>query len=138
MPAETNRYLKAFRIATAVGIIVNLGFAIPALLAPNALLSLLRLRPIDDPVWLGDAGLLLTFLSLMYIGAAVDPWRYRLNTYLMVIGRLAFVPYWFWPRGSDGAITGYLLLGLGDLAVGVVQLILLLLLLRERRGFAPP
>ena len=131
-----NKYLKWFCPIVWVGILVNLGFAIPAIFFPGWLLSLVGLPSSYQSVWLQDAGLLLFFLSILYFPAGLDPLRYKLNAMMMVAARLAFAIFWIWPVLFANAPRAYLIFGAIDLSFGLAQGILLLLLLREEEQYA--
>ena len=130
-----NSYLKWFCPIVWIKILVNLGFAIPAVLCPLWLLSLIRLPPASPTIWLRDAGLLLFFLSLMYFPTAIDPVRYKDNATIMVFGHLTFGVFWLWPVFFANAPKVYLGFGLIDLSFGAVLGILLLRLRKEEREY---
>ena len=133
-----NRYLKWFCPVVWIGILVNLGFALPAIFFPEGLLRLMNL-PIPETkylIWLRDAGMLLFFLSIMYFPAGSNPLRYKFNAVVMVIARLAFGVFWLWPFFFANAPKAYLLFGAIDLGFGLLQGILLFLLLKEEERYA--
>jgi hypothetical protein len=113
-----------------LGILSNLAFAIPALFNPSWLLSTLSLAPAHPPIWLQDAGGLLFFLTCMYVPAASDPFRYRLNAAMAVIGRLAFGVFWFWQVAFADYPREYLNFSYVDSSLAVLQAIVYVLLLR--------
>ncbi len=129
----TNTYLKWFRLVVWLGILVNLSFAVPAVFAPSWLLTRMNLPLADQTIWLRDAGMLLFFLSTMYIPAARDPGRYTFNAVFAVIARLVFAVFWLVPVLGANAPLGYLFFGLVDLSFGLGQASLLLLLQRKER-----
>jgi hypothetical protein len=128
---EDNRWLGWFKIAMWIGIIANLAFAIPALFGPDGLLERFRLPFVKETIWVRDAGGLLLFLSLMYIGAARDPFRYRLNALLAVVGRVFFAVFWFWMICYADLSRAFLTLAIGDAVIGAVQATLYLLMMRH-------
>jgi len=131
-----NKYLKWFCPIVWLKILVNLGFAIPAIFFPSWLLSLMRLPAAYPTVWLRDAGLLLFFLSLMYFPTGLDPLRYKDNATIMVLGHLSFGVFWLWPVFFANAPRAYLGFGLIDLSFGIALGILLLRLLKEESEYA--
>ena len=131
-----NHYLKWFCPIVWLGILANLGFALPAIFFPEWLLRWVNLPTTYELLWLRDAGLLLFFLSILYFPASVDPLRYKFNAVAMVIARLAFGLFWLWPFFFANAPKAYLIFGAIDLGFGIVQGILLLLLLREEEHYA--
>ncbi len=127
------RYQKWFRIVVWAGILINLSFAVPAVFAPAWLLARMSLPPADQTIWLRDAGMLLFFLSAMYVPVAQDPVRYSFNAVVAVVARLVFAVFWIGPVLFGDAPAAYLLFGFADLGVGLAQAILLNLLRREDR-----
>jgi hypothetical protein len=133
-----NRYVRWFCPVVWLGIAANAAFAVPALVAPGWLLRTVGLAPSYDSVWLGDAALLLLFLSITYFPAGLDPVRYRTNAIVLVVARWAFALFWLWPVFFNNAPRAYLLFGLTDLAFGAVQGVLLWLVLKEEAKYTTP
>jgi len=130
MEARRNRFLPWFRMAMWLGILANLAFAIPAVINPDALLTWLSLPPADPTIWLRDAGGLLFFLTLLYVPAAQNPFRYKFNAAVAVSGRLLFAGFWFWMVLFAGNGREFLTLGFGDLTIGLLQASLYVPMLR--------
>jgi hypothetical protein len=133
-----NKYLRWYAPAVWLGVVANvLGFVVPVFLAPRWLLSTLSLpySPYQT-VWLRDAALLLLFLSITYLPSATDPVRYKVNAVVGAVGRLVFSLFWIWPVLFAGAPRGFLVIGALDGAIGLIQGILLVKLLREEERFA--
>jgi hypothetical protein len=128
---EDNPYLKFFKLAACLGIILNLAFAIPAFFFPYWLLKTLDLPRTSQVVWLRDAGGLLFFLTLMYFPAARHPFRYAVNAAVMVIGRIVFAAFWFWIVCYADHSRSFLKLGFGDLIVAILQSVLYVLMMRH-------
>jgi hypothetical protein len=77
-----------FKRVMWLGIVANLGLALPTLLAPERMIEFVGL-PMPAPLlWTRFAALLLIILSLFYIPAGIDPVRYRLVAYLTLVSRL--------------------------------------------------
>lgn len=131
-----NRYQKWFALAVLLSIIANFSFAFPALLAPSWLLSRLGLPLLFQTIWLRNAGLLSFFLTLLYFPAALNPLRYKVNSIVIVICGLAFGLFWLWPYFFANAPRAYLIFGLVELGLGMLQGVVLLLLLREEEKYA--
>jgi hypothetical protein len=108
-----------------LGILVNLFFALPGILYPNAVLAFAGVEPVYQPVWPAFACSLLLLLSLFYIPGAINPFRYTSIAVLSVLARFSGVVFFFfiWP--------GFPLFGSIDLVFGIVQLVLLILALRR-------
>ena len=125
-----NASLNGFRIMVVVGVLVNAAFWGPALIAPQMINDTLGFDPGYHTVWLRNVGMLLLIVSIANAAAALDPYRYRLFAWLVVVGRLIaasfFLEIWLfdtlessdWPNAfkwffltdaSLGAIKGILL-----------------------------
>ncbi|WP_156679144.1 hypothetical protein [Sphingomonas profundi] len=126
---------RIFRIVVWAGVIANWSFGLWVTFGdPHRLLAMLRLGDQPSVLWLYNYAILLMILSLFYIPAARDPFRYRANAWLLVVGRLVPVSTFilgvlvgFMPRGFLG-------LALADSSFGIVELILLLRIFREGPG----
>jgi hypothetical protein len=125
-----NPWVFWFRLVVWLGILANFGFAIPAVFAPEWLLGQLHIDPPHPWIWLQDAGGLLFLLTLMFIPAAINPFRYKCNAAVLVIGRLAFGVFWFWQVLFAGYPSPFLTLAYIDAGLGVVLLLLYLPMLR--------
>lgn len=124
-------YLRWFRIVVWFGILVNWSFAAVAMLIdPNGLLSILSLGAVESTVWLYNYSVLLIILSCFYIPAAIDPFRYRVNAWLLIVGRLVPASTYFLGVMMGFMPSGFSTLGIGDSTIGIVELILLLLIFR--------
>lgn len=82
-----NPYLRWYRRAVWFGVTANMSFALTALYAPQRLLKVMKLRPITSTIWLRNVGMLLVVTSLFNAGAARDPRRYPLYSYLVPTAR---------------------------------------------------
>jgi hypothetical protein len=102
-----------------IGIAANLGIALPALIAPNAMLKMLGFPESEPAMWPSFAANLLILLSLFYVPPAMDPVRYRFSAYLTLVARLAGVIFFC------GFHRDYILFGWFDLAFLVPQSLLL-------------
>lgn len=129
--------LRWFRRLVALGFIVNLLFALPALFAPRYLESLLDVGITNTLHWLQNVGILLLIVTVMYIPAIKDPFRYLFISYLLVGARFAAgllfvlgVYYMNYPRGM-------LVLGATDLVLSSLQAIALYFTLRDGDPRAP-
>jgi hypothetical protein len=110
-----------FKRVLWLGILVNLGLAIPTLLVPERIMAMSRLPPAAPLLWPRFAGLLLILLSLFYMPAGVDPNRYRVVAWLAVLSRLAGVVFFLGFQSADYHALGYI-----DLVFFVPELILLI------------
>jgi hypothetical protein len=121
-----------FRIVVLLGVIANWSFGLwVVFFNPHSLLAMLRLGDQADILWLYNYSILLMILSLLYIPAASDPFRYRANAWLLIVGRL--VPATTFVVGVllEYMPPGFLGLFLADGSFGVIELVLLLRIFRE-------
>jgi hypothetical protein len=107
-----------------LGIVANLTLAVPTLLAPARMMALTGTPPATPLVWVRFSALLLILLSLFYIPAARDPYRYPAVAWLTVTARLAGVIF-FAPQAE------YRMLGLFDLVFFVPEFLLLSIAMRH-------
>ncbi|MCG8421924.1 MAG: hypothetical protein MJE77_28720 [Proteobacteria bacterium] len=125
-----NSHRKWFSRLAWLGILVNLPFGILGLFAPDVLTALANLESVPPTFWTRDAGLFLIMISLFYVPGALDPFRYRVNAWLLVIGRFVYVVFWSagvcfldFPRAT-------LNFAIVDLVLGMSQGIFLVLMFR--------
>lgn len=128
-----NRYARAFQVTIWIGILVNLGLALTALVAPDWLLRTLGFDIAYPNLWPRFAAWLLILLSLFYIPGANDINRYRANAVLAVCARFAGVAFFTGAVLLVGFSSRYLLFGLIDLVFAVPGAIFLWLALRQQR-----
>ena len=124
-----------FCVVVLLGCLANWSFGLWAVFGDgHSLLAILRLGPQTDLIWLYNYSILLMILSLFYIPAAFDPFRYRANAWLLIAGRL--VPAFTFLIGSQVGWmpAGFLDLFLADGTFGVVELLLLLAIRRAGPG----
>ena len=121
------KYALWFGRLVWLGIVLNFAFGLLGLFAPDTLTQLFGLERATPRVWARDAGLFLIFVSLFYVPAASDPWRYRFNAYLLVIARFGYVAFWFIGVAVGEFGRPYLMFGVADLIIAVPQAILLYL-----------
>jgi hypothetical protein len=126
-----NTYRRWFARVVWLGILGNWAFAAWALFVdPNQLLDCLKLGPVGSTVWLYNYSVLLAILSCFYIPAAKDPFRYRANAWLLIVGRLVPASTFFLGVLFRFMPAGFLTLGIGDGTIGLVELFLLVRTLR--------
>jgi hypothetical protein len=117
-----------FKRAMWLGIIANCIIAVPGIFIPNTVLATLHWPLVfEKPIWTAAASMLLTLLSIFYIPAAIDPFRYRAIAWLSVFLARVAGPSFFlvlWPNQYPG--VGYL-----DLTFFVIEAPLLLLAMRQ-------
>ena len=126
-----NAPLVWFQRVLWLGIVANLGLALPTLLVPERMLAAFSLPAATPLMWPRFAAWLLILLSAFYVPAALDPTRYRTIAWLSVGARLAGVLF-FLTQAAD-----YRTLGAVDLVFFLPEAILLSLAVRrEHRGDA--
>lgn len=119
-----------FRRTVIIGILINLFFALPGIFVPNAVVDLVSIDPARDPIWLAFSANLLLLLSLFYIPAAINPFRYSYAAVLTVFARFSGAIFFLWIWDEGARIFGYL-----DLTLGVVQGLLLFFAFRRGPEF---
>src|SRR5260370_9836840 len=113
-----------------VGILGNCDLAFPGLFAPEWILHQLQIDLPRPMIWFQDAGGLLILLTLMFIPAAIDPFRYKFNAAVLVIGRAAFGMFWFWQILFNGYPHTYLPIAIGDATLGILLILIYIPMLR--------
>ena len=112
-----------------LGILANLGAAIPTLLVPDRLIAMLNLPAATPLVWPRFAAWLLILLSLFYMPGAMDVDKYRVTAKLSVFSRLAGVVFFWLTQPPE-----YRLFGTFDFVFLVPETILLTMALRQIRA----
>jgi len=112
-----------------LGILANLGAAIPTLLVPDRLIAMLNLPAATPLVWPRFAAWLLILLSLFYMPGAMDVDKYRVTAKLSVFSRLAGVVFFWLTQPPE-----YRLFGTFDFVFLVPETILLTIALRQIRA----
>ena len=102
-----------------VGIVANVGLALPALLWPAEMLGISNLPAAVPLVWVRFSSLLLILLSSFYVPSAIDCRRHSVNAWLATASRLAGVIF-FATQARD-----YWLFAAYDLAFFLPQALLL-------------
>jgi hypothetical protein len=124
-----------FKIVVLLGVAANWAFGVWAIfINPDSLLDAFRLGRQTSVLWLYNYSVLLMILSLFYIPAAENPFRYRANSWLLVVGRLVPASTFLLGVLAGAMPRGFLGLMTGDSTFGIVELILLIKLFREGPG----
>ena len=121
-----NTSAKTFGLALWAGILLEWSLGLPTIFNPNIVAETLGLRLPSDPVWASFAALLVVLVSLFFIPAARDPYRYGAISWLAVIVNLPVAFFFLWLWRGEYPLFGYL-----ALALFVVQLPLLIKAMRE-------
>ena len=83
-----------------------------------------------------QAGLLLTFISLLYLPGGFDPNRYYWNAVFGVVTRMAIGLYWLWLVYFRGETGSFLQFGFLDCGYAVFNGVLLVLFFSESDSVA--
>jgi hypothetical protein len=129
-----NRYVTWFNRAVFIGVLINIfGMALPFIVAPQWYLDGLGLPGGGGSViWMRQAGLLLLFISILYIPGGSDPLRYSLNATFAVLVRMVIGLYWLWLVYGEGQTRAFLWFGILDCAYAAFNGILLWQVLKKR------
>ena len=87
--------LKGFRIVVFLGVLVNAAFWVPALFAPQVINDIFGFDSDYYTVWMRNVGMVLLLVSITNAAAAIDPRRYQLFAWLVVIGRYIAALFFF-------------------------------------------
>lgn len=132
-------YRALFKGVVWFGVLANFAFAAFVLfMDPAKLLSSLNLGTVPSTVWIYNYSILLIILSCFYIPAAHDPLRYRANAWLLIVGRLVPASSFFIGTCLGFMPKGFVTLGIGDGAVGLIELFLLVKLIRAEAADVVP
>lgn len=120
-----NKHLRWFSRIVWLGIVMNLLFVVPSLLAPQLLNIVFGLGPESNEVWLRNAGMLLLSLCIFYAGAAFNPARYPGYSWLVAVSRLVAAVFWLYMVRVSGFPRLMWQFFFADLIFGVVLVALL-------------
>ena len=123
--------LHLFRASVIFGFIVNLGFVLPALFAPRFFESLGNFGVTNTEHWLQNTALLLAIVTVMYIPAIRDPFRYLFISVLLVAGRFAAGTLFLLGILFMNYPDGMRLLSGTDLVLSSIQTVLLYRMLKD-------
>jgi hypothetical protein len=130
---QSNNYARLFGVAVLIGVLVNLGVAIPGMIIPGTVLDFIGLEPEVTEFWARFAAWLLILLSFMYVPAALQPFRSPAHSWLTVACRWGGVFFIFSTTFILGLNLRYLTFVLLDLIFAVSEQILLALAFRDER-----
>ena len=125
-----NVSLNGFRLMVAIGVLVNAAFWGPALVAPQMINDTFGFDPNYHTVWLRNVGMVLLLVSITNAAAAIDPVRYRLFAWLVVVGRLIaalfFLEIWVYDTlESSDRPNSFMWFFITDFSLGTIKGILL-------------
>jgi hypothetical protein len=133
-----NTYAKWFRCVVLLGIIVNMPFVVATFFFPHQFCDMMHLKHPDPIIWVRTSGMLLFIISVFYIPAALNPFRYRATAIMHILPSRAcgstFFLYSVLFRGQE---KGFLSIALVDLFFGLVSGVFLYLAFRAGEQPAP-
>jgi hypothetical protein len=108
------------------GIFLNLLFIVPLLFFPQWMLGLFHI-PLKELIWARAAAGLLMIISVFYIPATVDFFRYRANAYIAVFPSRTFgATFFFFAVVLFGQPLGFLSISFVDALIGSTTLFCLI------------
>ena len=122
----------------AIGVVANALFWGPALVAPHLINDTFGFDPDYYTVWLRNVGMLLLLVSITNAAAAIDPYRYQLFAWLVVVGRFIaasfFLEIWIFDSlGSSDEPDAFMWFFVTDASLGAIKGALLYFGLKGRR-----
>jgi hypothetical protein len=122
-----SRSIKWFRAVTILGVVINIvGMALPFVFAPQWYLDFFGLPGGGGSIiWMRQAGLLLCFISLLYVAGGLDPVRYSMNAKFAVVVRMMIGLYWLYLVYGEGRARGFIPFGILDCGYAVLNGLLL-------------
>jgi hypothetical protein len=130
---QPNKYARIFGIVVILGVLMNLGAAIPGMIIPGAVLDFIGLEQEVTEFWARLASWLLILLSFMYVPAALQTFRSPAHGWLTVASRWGGVFFVSSTTFILGLNLRYLVFALGDLIFAVPELVLLALAFNDER-----
>ena len=135
--SDYQRLARRYFWVTWVGIVLNMLFVFPLVLAPDWILKVLNLY-LEPTLWARISGMLLFIISVFYIPAAANLKRYRANAWIAILPSRVFgSTFFFLAVFVFGFPLGYLPIAFVDLTIFFLQLLILLSIRRVERGRAP-
>ena len=106
-----------------IGVAINiLGMALPFAFLPQWTMDLFGLPSGGGSVvWMRQAGLLLFFISLLYLPGGFDPLRYTANAWFAVITRMTIGLYWLFLVLVEHRTTVFIPIGLLDCSLAILN-----------------
>jgi hypothetical protein len=129
-----NKYAQWFNRLIFIGVVINVvGMALPFIFASQWIIDWLGLPGGGGSVvWMRQAGLLLLYISILYLPGGRDPLRYNLNAKFAVLVRMTIGLYWFYLVFVEGRTLSFLIFGFVDVPLAVLQGILLWQVLKHK------
>lgn len=124
----------------SIGVAINiLGMALPFALVPQWTMDQFGLPTGGGSiVWMRQAGLLLFFISLLYLPGGFDPIGYTRNAWFAVITRMTIGLYWLFLVFVEHRTTVFIPIGLLDCSLAILNGIVLFKALATVRNHQEP
>jgi hypothetical protein len=108
---------------TFIGVLINIvGMALPFIFCPQWYLDHFGLPGEGGSiVWMRQAGLLLLYVSILYVPGGFDPVRYRMNVIFAILVRFTIGSYWLFLVFVEGRTRSFIKFGLLDTIYAVVN-----------------
>ncbi len=131
-----NRARRYLHGVVLVGVLINiLGMALPFVVAPTWYLEFFGLPGGGASiVWMRQAGILLFFISLLYLPGGYDPQRHPLSAQLGVVARMSIGLYWLYLVLVEQQPRSFVLFGVLDIAYALLHGVMLSLVPGARVG----
>jgi hypothetical protein len=105
-----------------LGIFLNSLFIVPLLFFPRWMLDLFNI-PLEELIWARASAGLLMIISVFYVPAAIDFFRYRANAYIAVFPSRTFgATFFFFAVVVFGQPPGFLSISFVDALIGSTTL----------------
>jgi hypothetical protein len=129
-----DNYAKWFNRLVFIGVWINiLGMALPFIFAPQFMIDWLGLPGGGGSVvWMRQAGLLLFYISLLYLPGGREPLRFTMNAKWAVLVRMTIGLYWFYLVFVEGRTRSFLIFGFLDVPLAILQGFLLWQILKRK------
>ncbi len=110
-----------------IGVAINIiGMALPFIFMPQWYLDKFGLPGEGaSTLWMRQAGLLLLYISILYIPGGFDPVRYRMNAIFAILVRFSIGCYWLYLVFVEGRTRSFIKFGLLDTIYAVVNAIVM-------------
>jgi hypothetical protein len=116
------RYPLLFWVVT-IGVGINIfGMALPFIFSPLWTMEHFGLPSGGGSiVWMRQAGLLLLFISLLYLPGGINPELYKANAWFGVITRMTLGLYWLYLVGLENRTSAFLPIGIIDCSYALLN-----------------
>ncbi|HEX3582448.1 MAG TPA: hypothetical protein VH087_11850 [Thermoanaerobaculia bacterium] len=123
-----NNRIRILGWVVLIGVAINIiGMAIPFIFAPQWYLDKFGLPGEGGSiVWMRQAGLLLLYISILYVPGGFDPVRYRMNAVFAILVRFTIGCYWLYLVFAEGRTRSFIKFGLMDTIYAAVNAIVMM------------